>query len=195
MAQLPPQKFQPRKQAQEDLWEAMEQAMSDDWRSRARKIPKGNLYDDFELGQVFQHHWGRTLNESDNTLFSTLTMSFNPLYFNAPYARTHGHRQVVINPMLVFLTTFGLSVEDLSEAGGLFLGVDDLTFHRRVYPGQTLIARSTVVDKRESTSRPGSGIVTWHTEGFLYGSGNADVEPLVVDFRRSNLIPKRGIAV
>jgi acyl dehydratase len=172
-------------------------AMSDDWRSRARKIPKGNLYDDFHLGQVFQHHWGRTLSESDSTFFSTLTMSFNPLYFNAPYARAHGHSHVVVNPMLVFLTVFGLSVEDLSEAGGLFLGVDDLTFHQKVYPGQTLVARSTVVDKRESTSRPGHGIVTWHTEGFLYGDGarNSTDEPLIIDFRRSNLIPKRGTGV
>jgi len=171
--------------------------MSDDWRSRARKIPKGNLYDDFQLGQVFEHHWGRTLNEGDNTLFSTLTLSFNPLYFNAPYARAHGHRQVVVNPMLVFLTVFGLSVEDLSEAGGLFLGVDNLTFHRRVYPGQTLVARSTVVDKRESTSRPGHGIVTWHTEGFLQESASRDSreQPVIVDFRRSNLIPKRGSGV
>jgi itaconyl-CoA hydratase len=171
-------------------------ATADDWRSRARKIPQGHLYDDFELGQVFPHHWGRTLNEGDNSLFTTLTLSFNPLYFNAPYARAHGHPRVVINPMLVFLTVFGLSVEDLSEAGGLFLGVDQLTFHRRVYPGDTLIARSTVVDKRESQSRPGSGIVTWHTEGFLLDPalGNSADGELVVDFRRSNLVPKRSFA-
>jgi itaconyl-CoA hydratase len=168
-------------------------ASNDEWRSRARRIPKGHLYEDFEIGQVFPHHWGRTLNEGDNSLFTTLTLSFNPLYFNAPYARAHGHRSVVVNPMLVFLTVFGLSVEDLSEAGGLFLGVDQLTFHRRVYPGDTLIARSTVVDKRESQSRPGSGIVTWHTEGFLFESVEATSsdEILVVDFRRSNLVPKR----
>ena len=67
--------------------------MSDDFRARARKLPKGNLFDDFQVGQVFQHHWGRTLSASDNTLFSTLTLSYNPLYFNAPYARAHGHRQ------------------------------------------------------------------------------------------------------
>jgi acyl dehydratase len=171
--------------------------VSDDWRSRARKIPKGHLYDDFQLGQVFQHHWGRTLNEGDNTLFSTLTLSYNPLYFNAAYARAHGHRQIVVNPMLVFTTVFGLSVEDLSEAGGLFLGVDALTFHRRVYPGDTLVGRSTVVDKRESASRPELGIVTWHTEGFLLDDAprNSAAEILVVDFRRSNLIPKRGIGV
>lgn len=168
--------------------------MSDDWRSRARKIRKGNLFDDFEVGQIFQHHWGRTINEGDNTLFSTLTLSYNPLYFNQPYARAHGHRQVIVNPMLVFLTVFGQSVEDLSEAGGLFLGVDALTFHRRVYPGDTLVARSTVVEKRESQSRPESGIVTWHTEGFLLDGPSLDSaeEVLVVDFRRSNLIPKRG---
>jgi acyl dehydratase len=168
-------------------------AMSDEWRTRARKIPKGNLYDDFEVGQVFSHHWGRTLNEGDNSLFTTLTLSFNPLYFNAPYARAHGHPRIVINPMLVFLTVFGLSVEDLSEAGGLFLGVDQLTFHRRVYPGDTLSARSTVVDKRESQSRPGTGIVTWHTEGFLLDPArvNSNGRKRVVDFRRSNLVPKR----
>jgi itaconyl-CoA hydratase len=167
--------------------------MSDDFRSRARKLPKGNLFDDFQLGQVFQHHWGRTLSANDNTLFSTLTLSYNPLYFNAPYARAHGHRTPVVNPMLVFLTVFGLSVEDLSEAGGLFLGVDNLTFHQRVYPDSTLVARSTVVDKRESASRPDSGIVTWHTEGFLVEElGGASSDGVrVVDFRRSNLIPKR----
>ncbi len=164
--------------------------MSDDWRARARKLPKGNLYEDFELGRVFRHHWGRTLNQGDNSLFTTLTLSYNPLYFNAPYARAHGHPGVVLNPMLVFLTVFGLSVEDLSEAGGLFLGVDNLTFYERVYPGATLTARSTVVDKRESQSRPDSGIVTWHTEGFFADGVKAGTR--VIDFRRSNLVPKRG---
>ena len=171
-------------------------ATNDEWRSHAHKIPKGNLYDDFEVGQVFAHHWGRTLNDGDNSLFTTLTLGFNPLYFNLPYARSHGHPRVVINPMLVFLTVFGLSVEDLSEAGGLFLGVDQLTFYRSVYPGDTLVARSTVLEKRESQSRPGSGIVTWHTEGFRLDAGAADSNDgeRVVDFRRSNLVPKRDMS-
>jgi acyl dehydratase len=161
-------------------------AMSEEFKSRARKWPKGNHYEDFELGHVYQHHWGRTLNDGDNSLFSTLTLGFNPLYFNADYAGAHGHQSVVLNPMLIFLTVFGLSVEDLSEAGGLFLGVDQLKFHRTVYPGETLSARSTVLDKRESSSRPESGIVTWHTEG--RDSRGA----LVIDFRRTNLVSKRN---
>lgn len=161
--------------------------MSEDFKSRAKKWPKGNHYEDFELGHIYRHHWGRTLNDGDNSLFSTLTLGFNPLYFNADYAREHGHGGVVLNPMLIFLTVFGLSVEDLSEAGGLFLGVDDLKFHRTVYPGETLSARSTVLDKRESASRPESGIVSWHTEGH-----NSRGE-LVIDFRRTNLVSKRNL--
>jgi acyl dehydratase len=149
-----------------------------------RKLRKGNHYEDFTVGQEFAHHWGRTINEGDNSLFSTLTLSYNPHYFNAEFARAHGHPTVVVNPMLVFTTVFGLSVEDLSEIGGLFLGVDDLVFHQPVYPGDTLTARSEVVDKRESSSRPESGIVTWHTRGF-----NQRGEE-VVDFRRTNLVAK-----
>ncbi len=60
--------------------------MSEDFRTRARLVPKGNRYEDFEPGRVFQHHWGRTVTESESTLFSTLTPHFNPHYFNAAYA-------------------------------------------------------------------------------------------------------------
>ncbi len=151
-----------------------------------KRWPKGNQFEDFSPGRVFHHHWGRTINEGDNSLFSALTLSYNPLHFNVEYAKAHGHPAILVNPLLVFLTVFGLSVEDLSEAGGLFLGVESLTFHKPVYPGETLTARSEVVDIRESQSRPNDGIVTWHTRGF-----NAAGEE-VIDFRRTNLVAKRG---
>lgn len=144
---------------------------------------KGRRYEDFDEGREFVHHWGRTITESDNTLFTTLTQGYNPMYFNEPFAREHGHRGVVVNPMLVFGVVFGLSVEDLSEAGGPFLGIEELAFHVPVYPGDTLTARSTVVSRRVSQSRPDQGIVTWHTEGL-----NQD-DSLVIDFKRSNLHP------
>ena len=145
----------------------------------------GNLYDDFEVGQVFRHHWGRTITETDNTLYTTLTMHFNPLYFNREYAERFGHKNVVINPMLVFHTVLGISVEDLSEAGrGPFLGVDDVRFLRPVYPGDTLYAASKVIDKRESNSRPEFGIVTWDTVG-LRSDGDE-----VIRLTRRNLISK-----
>ena len=111
-------------------------------------VPKGNRYEDFEPGRVFKHHWGRTITESESTLFSTLTLHFNPHYFNAAYARAHGHPGIVANPLLVFTTVFGLTVEDLSEGGGPFLGVNQLTYHQPVYPGDSLRAESVVLDRR-----------------------------------------------
>jgi len=160
--------------------------MAEGFAERAKRWSKGHRFEDFSVGQVFEHHWGRTINEGDNSLFSALTLSYNPHYFNAEYARAHGHAGIVVNPLLVFLTTFGLSVQDLSEAGGLFLGVDDLTYHTPVYPGDTLTARSTVTDTRESESRPENGIVTWHTEGYNQRGDR------VIDFHRTNFVAKRG---
>lgn len=158
---------------------------SDFDRSTARPLPKGHRFEDFTEGRVFEHHWGRTLNAGDNSLFATATLAFNPLYFNIEYATAHGHPDVVVNPMLVLCTVLGLSVQDLSEGGGPFLGVDKLTFHRPVYPGDTLTARSTVLSARPSASRPEFGVVTWHTEGFNQR------QELVVDYQRSNLVRRR----
>ena len=89
---------------------------------------RGNRFEDFALGQTFTHHWGRTVTESDNTLFSTLTLAYNPAYTNAHHARAQGFLGSPVNPLLVFNVVFGLSVEDLSEGGGPFLGVDDLQY-------------------------------------------------------------------
>ena len=148
-------------------------------------VHKGHSFEDFQSGEVFDHHWGRTITDGDNALFSTALCNWNPLYLNAEYAHAHGHADVVVNPMLVLCTVVGLSVEDLSEAGGPFLGIDELTFHAPVYAGDTLEASSTVVAARESDSRPEFGIVTWHTEG------RKQRGELVVDYKRSNLVGKR----
>jgi len=146
---------------------------------------RGNQYQDFEPGQQWQHHWGRTLTHGDNAIFTTATCNWNPMHTNVEFARAHGHPDVVVNPMLVLCTVLGLSVEDLSEAGGPFLGVNECRFHQPVYPGDTITASSEVVETRESASRPRDGIVTWHTE-----ARNQRGE-LVLDFRRTNLVAKR----
>jgi itaconyl-CoA hydratase len=147
-------------------------------------VERGNRFEAFEPARRFTHHWGRTLTDGDNAVFSTATCNWNPLHLNAEFARAHGHPDVVVNPMLVLCTVVGLSVEDLSEAGGPFLGIDDCRFHQPVHPGHTLTAASTVRQARNSASRPGTGIVTWHTEG---RNQHGD---LVVDFLRTNLVAK-----
>lgn len=160
--------------------------MSKDPRSSAVLWPKGQLYEDFHAGQHFDHHWGRTILESDTVLFSTLTLSFNPLYFNRAYAKAHGHPDIVVNPQLVFNVALGLSVEDCSEIGGPFLGVFELTYDRPVYPGATITAQSTTIETRVSESNPANGIVTWRTEAF------DEAGERVVAFKRSNLVRLRS---
>lgn len=156
-----------------------------DLKKRAQLWSRGSDFEDFHVGQVFHHHWGRTATEADNTTFTTLTLNYNPLYTNADYARAHGHRDMVVCPLLVFNIVFGLTVEDLSERGGPFLGVDKLTYHRPVIVGETLYADSDVIATREPKSRPDYGIVTWHTRG-------TDAQgALVIDFERTNLVRKR----
>lgn len=148
-------------------------------------VPHGRLYEDFAEGQVLEHHWGRTLTAGDNAVFTTATCAWLPLYVNAEHARAQGHPDVVVNPMLVLCTTVGLSVEDLSEIGGPFLGIDECRFHRAVHPGDTLVARSTVLAARVSTSRPGFGIVTWRTQA------HDQRGDLVLELVRSNLVLQR----
>ena len=142
---------------------------------------RGLLYEDFEVGQTFEHHWGRTLTVSESIAYSNVMMNYNPLYFNVEYARKMGYDGIVINPLLVYTTVLGLSVEDLSEAGGPFLGVDDLRFAQPVYDGETITARSVTLNCRTSGSRPGWGIVEWRTTGV---NQRAEV---VLDYRRTNL--------
>jgi acyl dehydratase len=159
--------------------------MSEDFRERAKLWPKGRLYEDFEVGEVRTHHWGRTIGLSDTLLFTTLTLSFNPLYSNRAFAEAHGHPDIVVNPLLVFNTVLGMSVEDNSEIGGPFVGVGALTYRQPVYPGDTLTARSTTKAARLSASNPSNGIVTWLTEGFNQR------DERVIDFERSNLVRLR----
>ena len=147
---------------------------------------RGNLFEDFTVGQTFSHHWGRTLTAGDATLFASVALRHCPLYVNAEYAKEAGHKDLVVDPLLVLSTVIGLSVEDLSEAGGPFLGVDRVSFATPVHPGDTLTATSTVLAKRESASRRQSGVVSWRTQGF-----NQHGE-VVVAYERTNLVAKRG---
>lgn len=156
--------------------------MSQDILARAKPREKGNWYEDFEIGQIFIHHWGRTVTQAENALFTTLTLHFNPQYTNIEFAKAMGHRDTPVNPLMVFNTVFGLSVQDLSEHGTAFLGVNELRYGEVFYPGDTIFARSTVIERRLSGSKKGMGIVGWHTQGFNQR------DDLVCEFKRSNLL-------
>ena len=147
---------------------------------------RGNQFEDFEVDQVIEHHWGRTLTAGEPMLFSSIALRYCPLYVNAEYAKSEGHRDMVVDPMLVLATVIGLSVEDLSEVGGPFLGVNGVECAAYVYPNDTITCVSEVIDKRESASRPDTGIVTWST------SAKNQSGDVVVKYQRTNLVAKRS---
>lgn len=151
-------------------------------------MKRGRTFEEHVVGTTFKHPWERTILPSDNVVFTTATLGFQPRYFSRPYAARLSLRREQVNPMLVFSMVFGLSVEDLSEIGGPFLGGRDLIFGVDVFPGDTVSASSMVVDARESSSRPDFGIVTWETVGT-----NQDGEEIIRYFR-SNLVKKGPLA-
>ena len=150
------------------------------------KVVRGHFFEDFEIGHVFKHHWGRTINEGDNSLFSTVTLNYWPAALNREYAQSLGYAGCVVHPLLVMNVVFGLSVEDLSEQAIAHLGYFKMKYGVPVYPGDTLTSESTVLDKRESESRPGFGIVRFKT------TGRNQKGEVVLDYERPVLIKKRS---
>lgn len=122
------------------------------------------------------------------TAYSALSMTANPIYFNADHATKFEHDGTIVHHVLTFNVVFRMSVEDPSEAGGAFLGVENLKFYEEVARCDTLYADSTVIGKRESDSRPHQGIVHWHTEG------SRPDGPMVLEYERKNLGNKREAA-
>ncbi len=133
--------------------------------SKRRVVQYGRFFEDFSVGDTYRHHWGRTVGEGECSLFTTWTMNANPLYFNRVYARSLGHPDTPVNPLLVMNVVFGMTVEDLSEQALAHLGYWRMQFGKPVYPGDTLFAESTVLDLRPSTSKDDRGIVHVRTVG------------------------------
>jgi acyl dehydratase len=126
----------------------------------------GRYFDEFEIGQVFRHWPGRTLNEYDNTWFSLLSMNQHPLWIDEHYARAQGHHRRPVADTLIFSLVVGLSVSDTSGRAIANLGFERVVFERRLCAGDTLYAESEVLDKRESTSKPDRGVVYIETRAF-----------------------------
>lgn len=146
----------------------------------------GRYYDDFVVGDVYEHRPGRTITEADNTWFTLLTMNTHPLHFDVEYAKkSEFGRPLVASPLTVAILV-GMSVSDVSQKAIANLGWKEIRMTAPVFPGDTLYAETEVLEKRESGSRPNQGIVTVKTIG-----RNQDGK-VVCEFVRSMLVPKRG---
>ncbi len=125
----------------------------------------GKHFDEWTIGDTLTHDIRRTVTETDNLLFSTMTHNPQPLHLDVEAAKESGFGQILVNSTFTFSLLVGLSVGD-TTLGTLVanLGFDKVVTPKPVFIGDTLRARSEVTGLRESKSRPEAGIVTFTHE-------------------------------
>ncbi len=126
----------------------------------------GKYFEELDVGMTFQHQPSRTVTETDNLLFTALTLNPQPLHLDAEFAASTQHGQILVNSIFTLGLVVGLSVGDTTLGTTLGnLGFDKTTFPNPVFIGDTISVRSRVVDRHESRSKPDRGVVTFEHEG------------------------------
>lgn len=125
----------------------------------------GLHFEEFSVGQAFDHAWTRTVTEMDNVLFSSLTMNVQPLHLDEEFAKGTEFGQRIVNSLFTLGLMIGITVNDTTLGTTVAnLGMTDVRFPKPVFHGDTLRVRTTVLSLRESRSRPDAGIVEFsHT--------------------------------
>jgi acyl dehydratase len=125
----------------------------------------GLYYEDFSVGQRFEHSWTRTVTEMDNVLFSSLTMNVQPLHLDAEFAAKSEFGKPLMNSIFTLGLMIGMTVNDTTLGTTIGnLGMSEVKFPKPVFAGDTLRSRTAVLSKRESKSWPNAGIVEFEHE-------------------------------
>ncbi|MES2532844.1 MAG: MaoC family dehydratase [Pseudomonadota bacterium] len=149
----------------------------------------GRYYEDFNVGDIYEHRPGRTVTQSENIWFTLLTMNTHPMHFDEEYAKASEFGQCIICSPFTVALMVGMSVTDVSQKAVANLGWSDIKMTHPLYAGDTLYAESEVLEKRESASRPGAGIVTVKTAGInQHGK-------IICTFSRTMLIARKGHSI
>ncbi|ELY69709.1 2-methylfumaryl-CoA hydratase [Natrinema versiforme] len=154
---------------------------------RAETKEKGNCFEDFAEGDLVEHDPGLSLTEWGNEQWMSQTLNHDPAYWRSDAAAERGFEEPPIHPDYLTAATLGITVEDLSEKGGYFLGRTDVRFPGTpIYAGTELHVESEVVNCATSSSRPEYGIVSWRTRG-----KDAETGDVLCSYERTNMIPRR----
>lgn len=149
----------------------------------------GRYYEEFEVGAVYRHWPGKTVTEYDDHLFCLLTMNHHPLHLDAHYAQTStGFKRNVVVGNYIYSLLLGMSVPDVSGRAIANLEVESLKHVAPTFHGDTIYGETTVLDKRESNSKPDRGVVSVETRGYKQDG------TLVCVFRRRVMVPKQEYA-
>jgi acyl dehydratase len=146
----------------------------------------GRYFEEFTVGEVINHNTSKTIFESDNNLFSLLTMNHHPLHTNIEYAAKSQHGKILVVGTLVFSLVVGISVPDISGKAIANLGYEKIDHLAPVFINDTIYARTRILDCIPSKSKPDRGIVYVETTG--YNQNEQDV----IRFRRKVLIKRKS---
>lgn len=147
-------------------------------------------YEDFEIGSLIRHKVTRTVTETDNLLFTTLTMNVQPLHLDSEFAAQSIYGQRIVNSVFTLGVTVGIPVQDTTLGTTVGnLGFRETEFPKPVFIGDTLRVETETLDKRVSKSRPTTGVV-----GIEHRSYNQRDE-LVCMVRRTALMMRRPVDV
>ncbi|HPB58417.1 MAG TPA: MaoC family dehydratase, partial [Bacteroidales bacterium] len=146
----------------------------------------GLYYEDFVEGEEIVHALSKTIFESDNNLFSLLTMNHHPVHTNLDYAQKNQHGKILVVGTLVFSIVVGMTVPDISGKAIANLGYEDVKHLAPVFINDTLYAKTKILSKRESKNKTDRGIVYVETIGYNQNGQN------VISFRRNVLIKKKN---
>jgi acyl dehydratase len=149
---------------------------------------RGRFYEDFAVGDVYQHPLGRTVTTTDNLWFTLLTQNTAPIHFDHHYAAQTAFGRPLVDSTFTLALVTGQSVSDISQNVFANLGWDEVRLPHPVFEGDTIYSQSEVLALRESASRPDVGIVTVRTTGY-----NQD-GVVVITFTRTIMVYKRGHA-
>ena len=128
----------------------------------------GFYFEEFEVGQLFRHPLTRTLTETDNLLFSTMTHNPAPLHLDREYMRTQSEfGEPLMNSFFTLGLIVGISINDTTHGTTVAnLGLENVRFPKPLFVGDTIHVETEVIKKRPSESRPGNGILTLEHRGF-----------------------------
>ena len=143
----------------------------------------GQFLLEFKEGDVYKHFPGKTITESDNNLFSLLTMNHHPVHLDTEYAKIKQHGRILVVGTLVFSLVVGMTVSDISGKAIANLDYEEILHKAPVFIGDTLLAETEILSVRLSRSKPDRGIIHVRTKAF----NQSDIE--VLSFRRHVLLP------
>jgi len=146
----------------------------------------GRDLEDFTVGDIYEHRPGRTVTTADNIQFSLLTMNRHPAHCDDAYAAKTEFGQALVNSTLTLAIVTGLTVDDVSARAIANLGWREVRLTAPVFVGDTLYARTKVLEARASKSRPTEGVLTTSTQGYKQDG------TVVLSFERVSLVHMRG---